>query len=150
MGRWAKHALDKEYLYFLVSPSIDYMFPGNGPLLLLNSPCREIADFARCLSWPFSTANNSSSSSLPFRENLALKHRKAKAKNWWSRLQKAGCHEKGVFQKILHPEAPVFIYNDHIIPLVLVQLNFFCFNILCHIFYLLLQIKPQLLGTLPS
>lgn len=149
VGKWAKYAWDKEYLYFLVSilfPSTDCS-QGMGLYIILNSPHRQTAWY---LSLSFSTATNSCSSPLPFLKNLALKQRKAKTKNWWSRLTKAGCQEKGVFQKIPNPQVPMFKYSHHIIPLVLVQFYFFCFTILCHIFYLLLQIKAQLLGTLST
>ena len=111
--------------------------PGNRSLHFLNSPYRQRwQTFPKYLSLSFSTLANTCSSPLPFLQNSALKQKKAKATNWWSRLQRQAARR--VFQKILHPQAPMFNYSDHIIPLLLVQLNFFCFTILCHIFYLLL------------
>lgn len=135
------------FMVRILFPSTDCMFPGNGPLYFLNSPHKQSVWY---LSLSCSTATNSCSSPLPFLENLAPKQRKAKTENWWSRLAKAGCQEKGVFQKILHPQVPMLNYSDHNIPLVLVQFYCFCFIILCFIFYLLLKVKAQLLGSLST
>lgn len=101
-----------------------FMLPGNGPLYFLNNPCQQRwQTFPRHSSLSFSIAVNSCSSPLPFLDNLALKQRKAKGKNWWRRLAKAGCQKKGIIQKIMDPQAPMFNYSDHIIPLFLVQLT---------------------------
>lgn len=79
----------------------------NGPLHFPNSPYKQRWQFPKA---PFIILQYSLP--LPSLENLALKQKKAKAKNWWNRFAKAG---SWVFQKIPHPQALMFNYSDHII-----------------------------------
>lgn len=109
---YSQNPVSKHWLYV----------PREWASVFLNSPHKQSVWY---LSLSCSTATNSCSFPLPFLENLAPKQRKAKTENRWSRLAKAGCQEKGVFQKILHPQVSMLNYSDHNIPLVLVQFYFF-------------------------
>ena len=79
----------------------------NGPLHFPSSPYKQRWQFPKA---PFIILQYSLP--LPSLENLALKLKNAKAKNWWNRFAKA---RSWVFQKIPHPQALMFNYSDHII-----------------------------------
>lgn len=113
--------------------------PGNGSLHFLNSPYRQRwQTFPKYLSLSFSTLANTCSSPPPIPTKLSTEAEKRQSYKLMEQICKGRLSGERVFQIIPHPQAPMFNYSDHISPLLLVQLNFFCFTILCHICYLLL------------
>lgn len=79
---------------------------------------------------------------LPFPENLAPKQKKAKAKNWWNRLAKAGSKYLSLPENSASSSTNVQLqWSYHPTDF---WLTFFCFTILCHIFYFYCKKKKKL------